>query len=142
MKQIVLLILSSILLFSCIEPEGEVKDLGEIDSKINSNIPEEIPGSELAPVLTSVVRDGENYILSFVHTEDSITPTGGYNTLVNNQEQNDNIEHSGYIRTIQGLNNSELQCFKLKARYTQLNPIKYLTSNEICSCCCQWRRRS
>lgn len=86
-----------------------------------------------APILNSAVLSGSNYIISFTLPSGGLgAPQGGYDTHINNVDQNDRDAHSGFTRTIANLNTTQRQCFKLEARYLQLNPAVFLQSNELC----------
>ena len=66
-----------------------------------------------APSLIKAVLSGDNYILTLSQAADSLTPAGGYDTFINNQDQNDNASFSGLTRTISGLDKTKEQCLSL-----------------------------
>lgn len=85
-----------------------------------------------APLLKSAVLSGNNYLVNIELGLGAAMPAGGFDTLINNADQGDNSKYSGLSRNIPNLDKSKKQCFKIKARYTQVNPIQNLISNELC----------
>lgn len=85
-----------------------------------------------APVLNDVVKKDSNYELSFSLPKDSLMPAGGFDTFINDEDQNDNGQYQGLTRTITNLDTTIKQCFSLESRYTSLDPKQFLRSNEVC----------
>jgi hypothetical protein len=89
----------------------------------------------LPPVLVSAILSGDDYILTFELDTGSLEPQGGFDTIINEVDQNDNATATNYTRTITGLDTSINQTFQIEARYTQFAegeiPNRFLRSNQI-----------
>lgn len=61
-------------------------------------------------------------------------PTGGFNTIINNQNQNDFAKFSieSKSRIINGLDKAKRNCFVIEARYTVVVPAQSTRSDELC----------
>lgn len=103
-----------------------------VDPYIAPPTPTPTPLTAKAPILESAVRSGDDYVLTFAMQAESLAPQGGYDTIINEQDQSDSRDYTGFSRTISGLDKSVKQCFKLEARYTSLSPNQFLRSNEVC----------
>lgn len=95
--------------------------------KVPVNIPKAV-----APVLSSAVFNNERFELLIMQPAGSLLPAGGYNTIINDVNQNDYAKFNGYTRLFDNLNKYVDQCFIVEARYTQLSPAQNLRSNQIC----------
>lgn len=82
-----------------------------------------------APILQSAVLSGSDYVLTF--SQPGLQPDGGWDTFIDDVDQNDRDSHSGLTRTITGLNTAVDHSFKIEARYTQLQEPQFLQSNSI-----------
>jgi len=87
--------------------------------------------TQLAPVLDSAVLNGANYVLNFSLPTYALTPIGGYDTFIDDVDQNDRDSYSGFTRTISGLDVEEDHTFKLECRYINAVPPVFPQSNEI-----------
>ena len=105
-------------------------DLGPTDLGNDANTGLDLGRPMAAPFLTSAVRSGQNYILTFEQPAGTLAPDGGYDTYINGVDQNDNTQHSGFTRAIIGLSIAMEQCFFLESRYT-VDSV-FPRSNEIC----------
>ncbi|MCT4629162.1 Ig-like domain-containing protein [Winogradskyella sp.] len=89
----------------------------------------------LPPVLVSAILSGDDYILTFELDTGSLEPQGGFDTIINEVDQNDNATATNYTRIITGLDTSINQTFQIEARYTQFAegeiPNRFLRSNQI-----------
>lgn len=102
-----------------------------VDLKVEV-IPKPVILTAKAPIIKAVSKIGSNYVLVFEKAESMLDPAGGYDTVINSDDKNDNASYSGFSRTFTGLNESIQQCFILEARYTQLEPSQFLRSNQVC----------
>lgn len=89
----------------------------------------------LPPVLVSAILSGDDYVLTFELDSGSLEPQGGFDTIINEVDQNDNATATNFTRTITGLDTTINQTFQIEARYTQYEegeiPNRFLRSNEI-----------
>lgn len=85
-----------------------------------------------APIIHSVSLLDGTYTISFEQPEGSLIPTGSYDTIINGHDKNDRDRHSGFERTISDIDTTVEQCFMLEARYTEIEPLSFPRSNEVC----------
>lgn len=121
------------------KPDAPIRDTVYVDKPIIVPCPDPEPEPQpepqptaqpAAPVLISADRVGNNYILIIKQPDGTLIPDGGYDTFINNEDQNENTPNT--TRTLTGLDVYEKQCFKVEARYTQLIEPLFLDSNERC----------
>jgi len=83
-----------------------------------------------SPVLDKVTLQSGEYILTGYMPANSGTPAGGYKTILNGEPLTDVSPQLNRTKT--GLDTSIRQCFRLQGRWTQFDPIEFLSSDEIC----------
>jgi len=82
-----------------------------------------------APVLVSAVAlDDESIKLTWTHDQ---TPAGGYDIKIDGVDTNETWRTTGLMQTITGLDANREYCFKIQARFTDLD--KTIKSNELCA---------
>ena len=84
----------------------------------------------VSPVLDSATLVNGRYELKGYMPDGSNSPGGGFKTILNGSPLTD--ISSQLNRTLNYLDSTQIHCFRLQARWTQFNPIKFRSSNEIC----------
>jgi len=84
----------------------------------------------VSPVLDSANVVNGSYELTGHMPVGSAIPGGGFKTILNGAPLTDVSDQLN--RTLNDLDTTQDQCFRLQARWTQFNPIKFRSSNEIC----------
>jgi len=84
----------------------------------------------VSPILDSVTLVNGGYELTGHMPVGSETPAGGFKSILNGSPLTDVSNQLN--KTLNNLDTTQEQCFRLEARWTQFNPIQFRGSNEIC----------